>query len=100
MKSKELFEAELNMTSLVNYFSERILDSIIGHYYDIQETGESFNEKEMIRMLSDEKLFDNLFDDVIADIHEHTKQKVLDELPQRLKQARRALVAQKRQRRE
>lgn len=100
MKSKELFEAELNMTSLVNYFSERILDNLIGHYYDTQETGDPYSEQEMTRMLSDEKLFDDLFDDALERVHGYTKQKVLDELPQRLKQARRELIAQKRQRRD
>jgi len=98
MKSKELFEAELNMTSLVNYFSERILDNLIGHYYDTQETGDPYSEQEMMRQFDD--LFDDLFDDALERVHGYTKQKVLDELPQRLKQARRELVAQKRQRRD
>lgn len=96
MKSKELFET--SQMSIVNYLSERIIDSMVDHYFELRQTGEIESESDFADIMEDS--FGDQYDFIVNEFHSRTKFKVLDELPKRLKQARRELVAQKRQRRD
>ncbi|KKM23718.1 hypothetical protein LCGC14_1612300 [marine sediment metagenome] len=93
---QEQQKADFSQISIVNYLGEQIIDSMVEHYFELKQTGEIESESDFIEIMEDS--FRDQYDFIVNEFYSRTKFKVLDELPQRLKQVRRELLAQKRQR--
>ncbi len=95
---QEQQKADFSQMSIVNYFGERIIDSMVDHYFELRQIGEIKSDSDFIEIMEDS--FRDQYDFIVNEFYSRTKVEVLDGLPQRLKQVRRELLAQKRQRKE